>query len=140
MSDNQTNPRTALGLAGLYELHQKSVADGKKIFDLVMQERADANAIAGIVYQESLLQLIFYVLDHRKKITSGANRDKSAMQRSAAAHAERKRIFDWCDANPECAQLPYKNSVPRAMEATSISASTSVRGALSDWRKSQKWK
>jgi hypothetical protein len=140
MSDKKTKLPTALGLAGLYEVHQQNVFNGKRIFELVMQEMADANTLAGIVYQESLLQLIFHVLDHRTIITSGVNRDKSAMQRSAAASAERKRVFDWCDANPEYALLPYKTSVPRAMAATSISASTSVRDALSEWRKSRKSK
>jgi hypothetical protein len=116
------------------------VVNGKRIFDLVMQGKADPNSLAGIVYQESLLQLIFYVSDYRTKIKSGANRDKSAMQRSSAASAERNRVFGWCDANPEYALLPYKTSVPKAVDATSIAASTSVRDAISDWRKSRKSK
>ena len=138
MSDNQTKPPAALGLAWLNEVHQKNVVNGKRIFDLVMQGEADSNALAGIVYQESLLQLILYVSDYRTKFTSGANRDKSAMQRSKAASAERNRVFGWCDANPEYALLPYKTSLPKATGATGIAASTSVRDAISDWRKSRK--
>ncbi len=132
------HPRQPLisGLAALHALQQKSVADGKKIFDLVMQEVADAKTLEGIVYQESLLQLILYVLDHRKEVTSRVNQDKSAKQRTVAATAAQAKVIDWCNANPESARLPYKNSVDLAQEDTKISASTSVRNYISEWRKS----
>jgi len=132
------HPRQPLisGLAELHALQQKSVADGKKIFGLVMQEVADAKTLKGIVYQESLFQLILYVLDHRKEVTSRVNQDKSAKQRTVAATAAKAKVIDWCNANPESARLPYKNSVDLAMKNTKISASTSVRDYISEWRKS----
>jgi hypothetical protein len=131
-------PRQPLfsGLAALHAIQQKRVADGKKIFDLVMQEVADAKTLKGIVYQESLLQLIFYVLDHRKEVTSRVNQDKSAKQRTVAAAAAKAKVIDWCNANPESARLPYKSSVDLVMKNTNISAPTSIRDYISEWRKS----
>lgn len=136
MKGDQPRQPLISGLAALHALHQKNVADGKKIFDLVTQEVADANSLKGIVYQESLLQLIFYVLDHRKEVTSRVNQDKSAKQRTVAATAAQAKVIDWCNVNPESARLPYKNSVDLAMKDTKISASTSVRNYISEWRKS----
>lgn len=136
MKREQSQQVKISGLAELYAFQQKSVADGKKIFDLVMQEQADAQTLSEVVYQESLLQLIFYVLEHRKEVTSRVNQDKSAKQRTAAAAAEKAQVFDWCDANPESAWLPYKNSVEKAMATTKIAAFTSVRDYISAWRKS----
>ena len=124
------------GLAALHAIQQKSVADGKKIFDLVSQEVADPNTLKGIVYQESLLQLILYVLDHRKEVTSRVNQDKSAKQRTVAANAAKAKVMDWCNANPESARLPYKSSVDLAKKNTNISALTSIRDYISEWRKS----
>ncbi len=136
MKGDQPRQPLISGLAALHALHQKNVANGKKIFDLVTQEVADANSLKGIVYQESLLQLIFYVLDHRKEVTSRVNQDKSAKQRTVAATAAQAKVIDWCNVNPESARLPYKNSVDLAMKDTKISASTSVRNYISEWRKS----
>ena len=133
-----TQQATISGLAELYAHHQKAVADGKKIFDLVVQEIADSRALDGVVYQESLFQLILYVLDHRKEVTSRVNQDKSAKQRTSAASAERAMVIEWCDTNPEIARLPYKASVETAMSATGISAWTSVRGYISEWRKANR--
>ena len=126
-------------ISGLAELHafQQSVADGKRIFDLVVvQELADAQTLSNIVYQESLLQLIFYVLDHRKEVTSRVNQDKSAKQRTATAAADKAQVFGWCDANPESAWLKHTSSVEKAMKSTKIKAYTSVRDYISEWRKS----
>ena len=131
-----TQQATISGLAELYAHQQKAVADGKKIFDLVVLETVDSRALTGLVYQESLLQLILYVLDHRKEVTSRINQDKSAKQRTAAAYADNSKVIDWCDTNPEIAWMPLKSAIDDAMAATSISASTSVRDYIRAWRKS----
>ena len=138
MNVKRASQAMASPLAKLYAVKQKSIADGKNIFNLVMQEAADTNALKGIVYQESLLQLIFYVLDHRKKMTTWANQIKSAERRTEAAAVDKAKVADWCNANPEHALLPYKNSVELAMAETNISASTSVRDYISAWRKSNR--
>ena len=136
MRREQSQQAKISGLAELYAFQQKSVADGKKIFDLVMQELADAQTLSEVVYQESLSQLIFYVLDHRKEVTSRVNQDKSAKQRAAAAAVDKAQVFGWCDANPESAWLKHTSSVEKAMASTKIKAYTSVRDYISEWRKS----
>jgi hypothetical protein len=136
MTEEKPLQANSLGLAGLHELKQRSVADGKKIFDLVMEDEADAQALEGLVYQESLLQLILYVLDYRQLLTSRVNQGKSAKQRKAATYAEKEKVFDWCNSNRERAWLPYKSSIEEAMASTNISARTSVRDYISEWRKS----
>jgi hypothetical protein len=135
MKNLQAESAEIAGLPWLYQRHQKHMSDGQRIFDLVMQERANSRTLEGIVYQESLLQLILYTLDHRTVVTSRANQDKSAKQRTAVAVAERQKIYEWCDANMERAWLPYKSSVSLAMVETGVLANTSVRGYISAWRK-----
>jgi hypothetical protein len=135
MKNAQAESVEIAGLPWLYQRHQKHMSDGQRIFDLVMQERANSRTLEGIVYQESLLQLILYTLDHRTVVTSRANQDKSAKQRTAVAGAERQKIYEWCDANMERAWLPYKSSVSLAMVETGVLANTSVRGYISAWRK-----
>ena len=135
MKNLQAESVEIAGLPWLYQRHQKHMSDGRRIFDLVMQERANSRTLEGIVYQESLLQLILYTLDHRTVVTSRANQDKSAKQRTAVAVAERQKIYEWCDANIERAWLPYKSSVSLAMVETGVLANTSVRGYISTWRK-----
>jgi len=99
MSNNQTKPPTALGLAELYEVHQQNVANGKRIFDLAMQEKADASALAGIVYQESLIQLIFYVIDHGKAVTS-AIRGRAGNEQRKEKQTRRQAILNpWFEKN-----------------------------------------
>lgn len=99
MNDEQTRSTAASGLAGLYELHQHSVADGKKIFELVMQEEADANALVGIVYQESLLQLIFYVIDHGKTVTSAIRGRAGNEQRKEKQTQRQATLSTWFEKN-----------------------------------------
>jgi len=135
MKNAQAESVEMAGLPWLYQRYQKHISDGQRIFDLVMQEKANSKSLKGIVYQESLLQLILYTLDHRTVVTSRANQDKSAKQRTAAAVAEGQKIYEWCDANFERAWLPYKSSVSLAMAEANIVASTSVRGYISSWRK-----
>jgi len=135
MKNLQAESVEIAGLPWLYQRHQKHMSDGQRIFDLVMQERANSRTLEGIVYQESLLQLILYTLDHRTVVTSRANQDKSAKQRTAVAGAERQKIYEWCDANMERAWLPYKSSVSLAMVETGVLTNTSVRGYISAWRK-----
>jgi hypothetical protein len=92
-------PPEILGLAGLYEAHQKNVANGKRIFDLVMQEKADARALAGIVDQESLLQLIFYVIDHGKAVTSAIRGQAGNEQRKEKQTRRQAILNPWFEKN-----------------------------------------
>ncbi len=99
MNDKKMKPPKISGLAGLYEVYQREVSDGKQIFDLVTQEKADARALAGIVYQESLLQLIFYVIDHGKAVTS-AIRGRVGNEKRKEKQTRRQAILNlWFEKN-----------------------------------------
>jgi hypothetical protein len=139
MSNKATPAPHSLGLPEL-ERHlqrqnKKHQQDGKKIFELVVQQQASAKALKPLVYEESLWQLILYALDHRTQITSRANQGKSSARRKAKASDDRAKVFGWCNANPALARYPYKSSVDLAGAATNISALTSVRDYISEWRK-----
>jgi hypothetical protein len=144
MNKAQAFGLSSAGIAGLLEAIEKekerdkeAVQDGELIFWLTISGEANEANLSGLVSPDSLAQLIFFTLEHRIKITSAVNREKSAKLRSEAASAKKKKVIDWCNANPECAQRALKISVPSAMEATGISASSTVRDHISEWRHSR---
>ena len=119
---------------------RKAKKDGKEIFQLVMQEEATPEALNGLVYQESLIELIFFTLDHRKAVTTYVNRRKSIDARAKKAANDRAMVFDWCNKNPEVARKPSHHAVPKAAAATNIKQKTTVRKFISVWRKDNKKK
>ena len=99
MNNKKRKQAMISGLAGLYAFQQESKADGKKIFDLVMQEEATAQALKTVVYQESLLQLIFYVIDHGKAVTS-AIRGRAGNEQRKEKQTRRQAILNpWFEKN-----------------------------------------
>ena len=119
---------------------RKAKKDGKEIFQLVTQEKATPEALINLVYQESLLELIFFTLDHRKAVTTYVNRRKSIDARAKKTEKDRDMVFDWCNKNPDVARKPYHHSVPKAAAATNIKQKTPVRKFISAWRKDNKKK
>ena len=111
-------------------------ADGKKLFRLVMEEEATPEALNGLIYQASLLELIFYTLDHRKEITTGASSQKSINSRALKSQRDEGFVVDWCNQNTrEAAKEPYRTLIPKVAAATNIRARTTVRRFVSLWRK-----
>lgn len=111
----------------------KAKSDGLKLFNLVTDDRATASALAGLIYQESLLELMLYTIDHRNAITARVSQRKSAESKLAKKEVKRLKVFAWCDANPVIAWQKYPKSVPLASEATSLAPST-VEEFISEWR------
>ena len=70
---------------------QKAKKDGEKLFHLILKEKAVPEAIQSLVYQESLRELIFFTIDHRKAVTVSVNRFKSNEER--AKKKERKKFL-----------------------------------------------
>jgi len=114
---------------------RKAKKDGKEIFQLAMQEEATPEALNGLVYQESLIELIFFTLDHRKAVTTYVNRQKSIDARATKTANDHDMVFDWCNKNPVEARKPYHHSVPKAAAAMNIKQKTTVRKFISVWRK-----
>ena len=122
------------------QAQKKAIKDGEKIFQLVMQEKATSEALINLVYQESLLELIFFTLDHRKDVTTSINGRKSIEARSKKTEKDRDLVFNWCDKNTDLARQPFHTSVAKAVAATKIQQRTTVRNNISMWRKKHKKK
>ena len=117
------------------QAQKKAKKDAKEIFQLVMQEKAAPDALSGLVSQESLLELIYFTLDHRKAVTTSVNRRKSIDSRAKKAEKDRALVFEWCNKNPDVARKPYHHSLAKAAAATSIRQKTTIRELISVWRK-----
>ncbi len=70
------------GIKGLWldmeKAKKQAEADGEKLFRLVTeQEVTSSEAFNGLIYRASLLELIFYTVDHRKEITTAVSSQKS---------------------------------------------------------------
>ena len=133
-------PTSSQGIKGLLldmeRAKKQAEADGKKLFRLVMEEEATPEAFNGLIYQASLLELIFHTLDHRKAITTAVSRQKSVNSRALKAHRDEGFVVDWCNQNTrKAAEEPYRTLIPKVAAATNIRARTTVRRFVSLWRK-----
>ena len=128
------------GIKGLWldmeRAKKQAEADGKKLFRLVMEEEATPEALNGLIYQASLLELMFYTLDHRKEITTAVSSQKSINSKALKTHRDEGLVVDWCNQNTqEAAEEPYRTLLPKVAAATNIRARTTVRRFVSLWRK-----
>ena len=133
-------PTSDQGIKGLWldieRAKKQAEADGEKLFRLVMEEQATPDALNGLIYQASLLELIFYAFDHQKAITTGASSQKSINSRALKAHRDEGFVVDWCNQNTRvAAEEPYRTLIPKVAAATNIRARTTVRRFVSLWRK-----
>ena len=134
-------PTSGQGIKGLWpdieRAKKQAEADGEKLFRLVTeQEVTPPEAFNGLIYQASLRELIFYTLDHRKEITTAANRQKSLNSRALKSQRDEGLVVDWCDQNTRKAdEEPYRTLIPKVAAATNIRAITTVRRFVSLWRK-----
>ena len=141
MKEAKPPPTSSQGIKGLW-LHmerakQQAEADGEKLFRLVTeQEVTPPEAFNGLIYQASLRELMFYTLDHRKEITTGASSQKSINSRALKSQRDEGLVVDWCDQNTRKAdEEPYRTLIPKVAAATNIRARTTVRRFVSLWRK-----
>lgn len=141
MKEAKPPPTSGQGIEGLWldmervTKQAKAEADGKKLFRLVMEEEATPEALSGLIYQESLRELIFHTLDHRKEITTAVSRQKSIDTRAQKTVRDQALVFDWCNKNFAQATELYKVLVPKVADATNIKQLTTVRRFVSLWRK-----
>jgi hypothetical protein len=134
-------PTSDQGIKGLWldieRATKQAEADGEQLFRLVTeQEVTPPDAFNGLIYQASLRELIFYTLDHRKEITTGASSQKSLNSKALKTHRDEGLVVDWCNQNtPKAAKEPYRTLIPKVAAATNIRARTTVRRFVSLWRK-----
>lgn len=125
----------SLGIKRLWHELQLARKDGKKLFKLILQEKATPEAIHRLASQASLRELILFTLDHRKDVTANFNRTKSNEARAKKTQNDLDLVYRWCNDNPELARLPFHTSVKKAAVATKIQQHTTVRNNISLWRK-----
>ena len=141
MKEAKPPPTSDQGIKGLLldmeraKMQAEAKADGKKLFRLVMEEEATPEALNGLIYQASLLELIFHTLDHRKEITTAVSRQKSIDTKANKTVRDQALVFDWCNKNVEQVTEKYTVLVPKVAAATNIKQLTTVRGFVSLWRK-----
>ena len=139
MKEAKPPPTSDQGIKGLWldieRAKKQAEADGKKLFRLVMEEEATPEALNGLIYQASLLELIFHTLDHRKEITTAVSRQKSIDTKANKTVRDQALVFDWCNKNVEQVTEKYTVLVPKVAAATNIKQLTTVRGIVSLWRK-----
>ncbi len=141
MKEAKPPPTSDQGIKGLWldmeRAKKQAEADGEKLFRLVTeQEVTPPEAFNGLIYQASLRELIFYTLDHRKEITTGASSQKSLNSKALKTHRDEGLVVDWCDQNTQkAAEEPYRTLIPKVAAATNIRARTTVRRFVSLWRK-----
>ena len=139
MKEAKPPPTSSQGIKGLLldmeRAKKQAEADGKKLFRLVMEEEATPEALNGLIYQASLLELIFHTLDHRKEITTAVSRQKSIDTKANKTVRDQALVFDWCNKNVEQVTEKYTVLVPKVAAATNIKQLTTVRGFVSLWRK-----
>ena len=139
MKEAKPPPTGSQGIKGLWldmeRVTKQAEADGKKLFRLVMEEEATPEALNGLIYQASLLELIFHTLDHRKEITTAVSRQKSIDTKANKTVRDQALVFDWCNKNVEQVTEKYTVLVPKVAAATNIKQLTTVRGFVSLWRK-----
>jgi hypothetical protein len=123
------------GIKRLWLELQQARKDGKKLFKLILQEKATPEAIHRLASQASLSELILFTLDHRKDVTTSFSRVKSNEARAKKTKNDLDLVFRWCNDNPELARLPFHTSVKKAVVATKIQQHTTVRNNISLWRK-----
>jgi hypothetical protein len=130
----ESNPESQ-GIKRLWNELQLARKDGKKLFKLILQEKATPEVIHRLASQASLRELILFTLDHRKDVTASFNRIKSNEARAKKTQNDLDLVFRWCNENPELARLPFHTSVKKAAVATKIQQHTTVRNNISLWRK-----
>ena len=139
MKEAKPPPTSSQGIKGLWldieRAKKQAEADGKKLFRLVMEEEATPEALNDLIYQASLLELIFHTLDHRKEITTAVSRQKSIDTKANKTVRDQALVFDWCNKNVEQVTEKYTVLVPKVAAATNIKQLTTVRGFVSLWRK-----
>ena len=134
-------PTSDQGIKGLWldieRAKKQAEADGEKLFRLVTeQEVTPPEAFNGLIYQASLRELMFYTLDNRKEITTGASSQKSINSKALKSQRDEGFVVDWCNQNTrEAAKEPYRTLIPKVAAATNIKARTTVRRFVSLWRK-----
>ena len=71
---------------------EQAKKDSKKIFDAIINEAFNNDAFAGLVYQESLLELMLLSMDHAEEIKTRIGRQKGIDKKRVKKIADEKNV------------------------------------------------
>ena len=114
---------------------EQAKKDSKKIFDAIINEAFNTDSFAGLVYQESLLELILLSMDHAEEIKTSIGRQKGIDKKRVKKIADEKKVIAWCDENPKQAWRSYISILDKVASSTDV-APTTARTSIALWRKS----
>lgn len=114
---------------------EQAKKDSKKIFDAIINEAFNNDAFAGLVYQESLLELMLLSMDHAEEIKTSIGRQKGIDKKRVKKIADEKKVIAWCNENPKQAWRSYILILDKVTSSTDV-APTTARTSIALWRKS----
>ena len=71
---------------------EQAKKDSKKIFDAIINEAFNTDSFAGLVYQESLLELMLLSMDHAEEIKTSIGRQKGIDKKRVKKIADEKKL------------------------------------------------
>jgi len=92
----------ATNVTGLGELHdylEDQDANGRKLFDMIVNEIGTDEELRTLITRRSLLSLILHTIDHQKKIRALANSTKSNEASITAKEKAQIILYAWLDKN-----------------------------------------
>lgn len=87
------------GLGELHDYLKDQDANGRKLFDMVVNELGTDDELKSLITRRSLLSLVLHTIDHQKKIRALANSTKSNEASITAKEKAQVILYAWLDKN-----------------------------------------
>ena len=91
--------RKVTGLGELHDYLKGQDANGRKLFDMLVNEIGTDEDLKSLISRRSLLSLILHTIDHQKKIRALVNSTKSNEVSSTAKQKAQAILYAWLDKN-----------------------------------------
>jgi hypothetical protein len=97
--DKKNMRRKVTGLGELNDFLKDQDANGRKLFDLLVNEIGTDEELRSLITRRSLLSLILHTIDHQKRIRALANSTKSNEVSVTAKQKSQAILYTWLDKN-----------------------------------------
>ncbi len=87
------------GLEELREYLKNQDANGRKLFDMIVNEIGTDDELRDLITHRSLFSLVIHSIDHQKRIRALANATKSNEVALKAKEKARAILYAWLDKN-----------------------------------------
>jgi hypothetical protein len=99
---NKKAKRMGAKITGLEELREylkNQDANGRKLFDMIVNEIGTDDELRDLITHRSLFSLVIHSIDHQKRIRALANATKSNEVALKAKEKARAILYAWLDKN-----------------------------------------